>query len=56
MADPGGDFCVQLTQGPWISGKELYEVASGFNFPLDYHYITWFEANVIDLNSCLFNR
>jgi hypothetical protein len=40
MADPGGDFCVQLTQGPWISGKELYEVASGFNFPLDYNYIT----------------
>jgi hypothetical protein len=40
MADPGGGFCVQLTQGPWISGKELYEVASGFNFSLDYHYIT----------------
>jgi hypothetical protein len=24
----------------WISGNELYELASGFNFPLDYHYIT----------------
>jgi hypothetical protein len=30
-------------RGPGLAGrgnKELYEVASGFNFPWDYHYIT----------------
>jgi hypothetical protein len=55
----GGLLCATDTgRGPGLASEKefLYELAKGFNFPLDYHYITCFEVNVIDLNSCLFNR
>jgi hypothetical protein len=41
--DGGRLLCATDTEAlePWISGKELYELlARGFNFSLDYHYIT----------------